>query len=69
MMMTLQEGSRYNALHVAAKAMNPQLCDMILTTVGDPAFVNKLYGGDSDDECCKVSEHVGCKACSTCLQN
>ncbi|KAJ2945243.1 hypothetical protein O0L34_g9314 [Tuta absoluta] len=49
----MQEGSRYNALHVAAKAMNAELCNLILTTVGNPAFIQCLYGADSDPACCK----------------
>ncbi|XP_068623068.1 ankyrin repeat and LEM domain-containing protein 2 homolog [Battus philenor] len=49
----LQEGSRYNALHVAAKAMNAEICNLILTTVGNPAFVQTLYGMDADPESCK----------------
>ncbi|CAG9130385.1 unnamed protein product [Plutella xylostella] len=49
----LQEGSRYNALHVAAKAGNAEICNLILTTVGDPAFVARLYGADADSETCK----------------
>lgn len=42
-----QEGSRYNALHVAAKSKNAAIADLILQTVGDPAFVRLLYGDDS----------------------
>lgn len=49
----LQEGSRYNALHVAAKAKNADICNLILTTVGDPTFVQTLYGMDADAESCK----------------
>ncbi|KAL0879341.1 hypothetical protein ABMA27_003117 [Loxostege sticticalis] len=49
----MQEGSRYNALHVAAKAMNAELCNLILTTVGNPCFVQTLYGADADLEACK----------------
>ncbi|XP_028172688.1 ankyrin repeat and LEM domain-containing protein 2 isoform X2 [Ostrinia furnacalis] len=49
----MQEGSRYNALHVAAKAMNAELCNLILTTVGNPCFVQALYGSDADIESCK----------------
>ncbi|XP_045539450.1 ankyrin repeat and LEM domain-containing protein 2 isoform X1 [Papilio machaon] len=49
----VQEGSRYNALHVAAKAMNAEICNLLLTTVGNPAFVQTLYGMDADAECCK----------------
>ncbi|CAB3225478.1 unnamed protein product [Arctia plantaginis] len=49
----LQEGSRYNALHVAAKAKNAEICNLILTTVGNPTFVQTLYGMDADAESCK----------------
>ncbi|XP_041969044.1 ankyrin repeat and LEM domain-containing protein 2 homolog [Aricia agestis] len=49
----LQEGARFNALHVAARAMNAEMCNLILTTVGDPSFVQLLYGADTDSEACK----------------
>ncbi|XP_075981882.1 ankyrin repeat and LEM domain-containing protein 2 isoform X2 [Anticarsia gemmatalis] len=49
----LQEGSRYNALHVAAKAKNAEICNLILTTVGNPMFVQTLYGTDADPDSCK----------------
>ncbi|XP_013171692.1 PREDICTED: ankyrin repeat and LEM domain-containing protein 2 isoform X2 [Papilio xuthus] len=49
----VQEGSRYNALHVAAKAMNAEICNLLLTTVGNPAFVQTLYGMDADAGSCK----------------
>ena len=43
--MILQEGSRYNALHVAVKvAKCPDMCELILNTVGNPQFVKLLYG-------------------------
>ncbi|KAH9644561.1 hypothetical protein HF086_000335 [Spodoptera exigua] len=47
------EGSRYNALHIAAKAMNAEICNLILTTVGNPMFVQTLYGMDADPDSCK----------------
>ncbi|KOB72692.1 Uncharacterized protein OBRU01_11933 [Operophtera brumata] len=50
----MQEGSRYNALHVAAKAMNAELCDLVLTTVGSASFVQRLYGSDADALACEV---------------
>ncbi|XP_047027308.1 ankyrin repeat and LEM domain-containing protein 2 homolog isoform X2 [Helicoverpa zea] len=49
----MQEGSRYNALHIAAKAMNAEICNLILTTVGNPMFVQTLYGMDADADSCK----------------
>ncbi|KAJ1529624.1 hypothetical protein ONE63_006389 [Megalurothrips usitatus] len=42
----LQEGSRYNAMHVAAKSKNAAMTDFILQTVGDPAFSRLLYGDE-----------------------
>ncbi|XP_071445341.1 ankyrin repeat and LEM domain-containing protein 2 homolog isoform X2 [Hetaerina americana] len=41
----LQEGSRYNALHVASKAGNGAMVEAILETISNPAFVNLLYDG------------------------
>ncbi|XP_046970697.1 ankyrin repeat and LEM domain-containing protein 2 homolog [Vanessa cardui] len=49
----VQEGARYNALHIAAKSMNAEICNLILTTVGNPTFVQTLYGMDADPEACK----------------
>ncbi|XP_059046696.1 ankyrin repeat and LEM domain-containing protein 2 [Achroia grisella] len=49
----MQEGSRYNALHVAAKSMNAEICNLILTTVGNPTFVQSLYGTDAEPQSCK----------------
>ncbi|KAJ8728864.1 hypothetical protein PYW07_006560 [Mythimna separata] len=49
----MQEGSRYNALHIAAKASNAEICNLILTTVGNPMFVQTLYGMDADPDSCK----------------
>ncbi|XP_050672852.1 ankyrin repeat and LEM domain-containing protein 2 homolog [Leptidea sinapis] len=49
----VQEGSRYNALHVAAKVKDPDICNLILTSVGNPEFVQTLYGSDTDIEACK----------------
>lgn len=43
----LQEGCRYNALHIAVRADKPDMCELILNTVGDTEFIKLLYG----DEC------------------
>ncbi|KAK9891566.1 hypothetical protein WA026_015526 [Henosepilachna vigintioctopunctata] len=43
----LQEGSRYNALHIAAKAKNSQMAELILNTISNVEFVKLLYGDDS----------------------
>lgn len=47
----LQEGFRYNALHVAAKNKQPALCTLILDTIEDRKFMNLLYSDDSKDVC------------------
>ncbi|KAL0111368.1 hypothetical protein PUN28_012929 [Cardiocondyla obscurior] len=44
----LQMGSRYNALHIAAKMGMPEMCEFILNTVGDPKFIQWHNG---EDEC------------------
>lgn len=41
-------GSRYNALHIAVKANKPDMCELILKTVGNPTFIQLHHG---DDEC------------------
>lgn len=43
----LQEGSRYNALHIAAKSKNAVMAEFILQTVSNPAFAKLLYGDES----------------------
>ncbi|KAJ8919319.1 hypothetical protein NQ315_003903 [Exocentrus adspersus] len=43
----LQEGPRYNALHVAAKAKNAEITELILTTVSNIDFIKLLYGDDN----------------------
>ncbi|XP_076302481.1 ankyrin repeat and LEM domain-containing protein 2 [Lasioglossum baleicum] len=43
----LQEGCRYNALHIAVRADKPDMCELILNTVGNAEFIKLLYG----DEC------------------
>ncbi|XP_018573780.1 ankyrin repeat and LEM domain-containing protein 2 [Anoplophora glabripennis] len=43
----LQEGPRYNALHVAAKAKNAEITELILTTVSNTDFIKLLYGDDN----------------------
>ncbi|KAL3265406.1 hypothetical protein HHI36_009611 [Cryptolaemus montrouzieri] len=43
----LQEGFRYNALHIAAKAKNAKIAELILNTVSNVNFVQLLYGDDN----------------------
>ncbi|XP_015126276.1 ankyrin repeat and LEM domain-containing protein 2 isoform X2 [Diachasma alloeum] len=41
----LQEGCRYNALHIASsKTQEAQMCEKLLEIVSDPKFVELLYG-------------------------
>ncbi|KAG8230607.1 hypothetical protein J437_LFUL004519 [Ladona fulva] len=44
----LQEGSRYNALHVASKTGNAAMCEAILETVSNPSFIRLLYCGNDE---------------------
>ncbi|KAF6210403.1 hypothetical protein GE061_013508 [Apolygus lucorum] len=41
----LQEGSRYNPLHIAARANNAVVAKYICDTVRSVEFMNRLYGG------------------------
>lgn len=50
----LQEGCRYNALHVATRSNNAAMCSLILETISDPEFIKLLYG----DEC---PENIECR--------
>lgn len=45
----LQEGSRYNALHIAAKAKNSKLAELLLSTVSNVEFVKLLYGDENEE--------------------
>lgn len=40
----LKESCRYNALHVAALAKNAQMCELLLDIIGDPRYIQLLYG-------------------------
>lgn len=44
-------GSRYNALHIAANKNKPEMCELILNTVGDSKFMQWHYG---EEECKKM---------------
>ncbi|XP_066152674.1 ankyrin repeat and LEM domain-containing protein 2 homolog isoform X2 [Euwallacea fornicatus] len=53
----LQEGARLNAIHVAAKMKNADICEYILQTISNPEFIKKLYGDDSQrnaEQRCKM---------------
>lgn len=43
----LQEGARYNALHVAAKCKNAAIAELVLETISDDNFLRKLYQDES----------------------
>lgn len=50
-----QEGSRYNALHIAARSRNATICAFILQTVGSREFMHHFYGDATDvDQRCAV---------------
>lgn len=45
----LQEGPRYNALHIAAKARDASISAFILSTISSVDFVKRLYGDYSGE--------------------
>ncbi|XP_018327433.1 uncharacterized protein LOC108738495 [Agrilus planipennis] len=42
----LQEGFRYNALHIAARTKSWKMADVVLNTISDISFIQLLYGDD-----------------------
>ncbi|XP_051888110.1 ankyrin repeat and LEM domain-containing protein 2 isoform X2 [Pristis pectinata] len=44
----LQEGCRYNAMHVAAKENQPQICQLLLETLENPEFMLLMYPDDDE---------------------
>lgn len=46
----LHEGTRYNALHFAAKNNQPEIIKLYIQTIEDPGFFPKLYGQGQEDE-------------------
>uniref|UniRef100_A0A240SX93 ANKLE2 third alpha/beta domain-containing protein n=1 Tax=Glossina pallidipes TaxID=7398 RepID=A0A240SX93_GLOPL len=49
----LQEGCRYNAMHICAISKKPQVAELILKTVYDPKFVDLLTGKKCDQKMCE----------------
>jgi hypothetical protein len=45
----LQEGSRYNALHICANRNKPEACKLILSTIQDSKFAQLLYPDDTEE--------------------
>lgn len=52
----MQEGSRYNALHVAAKAKNAKITRLILDSITRLDFIGYLYDDNDIDSCISRSE-------------
>lgn len=51
----LKESCRYNALHVAALAKNATMCELLLDIIGDPQFIQLLYGKKNAHHCQETS--------------
>ncbi|NXG04931.1 ANKL2 protein, partial [Sakesphorus luctuosus] len=45
----VQEGCRYNVMHVAAKENQPGICQLLLDTLENPEFMRLMYPDDTDD--------------------
>ncbi|KAF6277608.1 ankyrin repeat and LEM domain containing 2 [Rhinolophus ferrumequinum] len=45
----VQEGCRYNVMHVAAKENQASICQLTLETLEDPAFMRLMYPDDAPD--------------------
>ncbi|KFZ49842.1 Ankyrin repeat and LEM domain-containing protein 2, partial [Podiceps cristatus] len=44
----VQEGCRYNVMHVAAKENQPAVCQLLLDTLENPEFMRLMYPDDND---------------------
>ncbi|NWW79269.1 ANKL2 protein, partial [Climacteris rufus] len=44
----VQEGCRYNVMHVAAKENQPGICQLLLDTLENPEFMRLMYPDDTD---------------------
>ncbi|NWX97084.1 ANKL2 protein, partial [Nothoprocta ornata] len=44
----VQEGCRYNVMHVAAKENQPSICQLLLDTLENPEFMRLMYPDDND---------------------
>ncbi|NXM66798.1 ANKL2 protein, partial [Serilophus lunatus] len=44
----VQEGCRYNVMHVAAKENQPGICQLLLDTLENPDFMRLMYPDDND---------------------
>ncbi|NXL55577.1 ANKL2 protein, partial [Chordeiles acutipennis] len=44
----VQEGCRYNVMHVAAKENQPAICQLLLDTLENPEFMRLMYPDDDD---------------------
>ncbi|KFP35007.1 Ankyrin repeat and LEM domain-containing protein 2, partial [Chlamydotis macqueenii] len=44
----VQEGCRYNAMHVAAKENQPGICQLLLDTLENPEYMRLMYPDDND---------------------
>ncbi|XP_050713796.1 ankyrin repeat and LEM domain-containing protein 2-like isoform X2 [Eriocheir sinensis] len=51
----LQEGFRYNALHVACRTNHPEFVDKVLSTVSQAEFFQRLYPDDSPESASRRS--------------
>ncbi|XP_007250301.3 ankyrin repeat and LEM domain-containing protein 2 [Astyanax mexicanus] len=54
----VQEGCRYNVLHVAAKENQPAMACLILETLEDPEFMRCMYPHDQEDMLLKRIEYI-----------
>ncbi|XP_071428513.1 ankyrin repeat and LEM domain-containing protein 2 [Pithys albifrons albifrons] len=45
----VQEGCRYNVMHVAAKENQPGICQLLLDTLENPEFMRLMYPDDNED--------------------
>jgi hypothetical protein len=54
----VQQAFHYNCLHICAKSNRPEICDFILSTLSQVAFLKRLYISDSIDQINERKHHL-----------
>ncbi|KAG8455961.1 hypothetical protein GDO86_001957 [Hymenochirus boettgeri] len=54
----VQEGCRYNVMHVAAKENQDKICHLVLETLENPEFMRLMYPDDDDDMLQKRIQYI-----------
>ncbi|KAJ8028716.1 Ankyrin repeat and LEM domain-containing protein 2 [Holothuria leucospilota] len=54
----LQEGSRYNAVHITSQKDLPDMCKLVLDTLQNPDFIQLMYPGENEEVVAQRISHM-----------